>query len=286
MGLISLCHPDSKKSCGACCGLYNYEDNSRETLSRLMHERTDVFRSKIKDGVDVGRIKDHLEDIKTPKKLFDVIYNCPFIGFVDEGRRRVGCMIHPINNNGVEMRDVSFYGAKLCNDHECPSFTYLSETEKRGVSSVIDDWYLYGLVITDIDFVKEYFRILAEALGEEIKPERLMISEVKKAAYDFFGLKESWPFKSRKKRFGKYSFSIAEYRIEKEVGERELRLPESRYKKIFISLETDFPNEGEAKRGEGMIDSLISDFISAYGDVAQSYIDNDTVFSKRETKAV
>lgn len=286
MGIISLCHPDSKKSCGACCGLYNYENNSRDTLNRLMHYRTDVLRSEMRDGVDIVNIKDHLEDIETPKKLFDVIYNCPFLGFVDEDRRRVGCMIHPINNDGVEMRDVSFYGAKLCDDHECPSFMYLTETEKMGVAAVIDDWYLYGLVITDIDFVKEYFRILAEALGEEIKPEMLVIPKVRRAAYAFFSLKESWPFKSRKKRFGKYSFSIAEYRIEKKVGERELRLFESRYKKIFISLETDFPDEGEAKRGEQMIDLLISDFLSAYGNAASSSLDNDADFSKCETKAI
>ncbi len=251
-----------------------------------MHKRTDVFRSKMRDGIDIGRIKKYLEGVKTPQKLFDVIYNCPFLGFVDEGRKRVGCMIHPINNDGVEMREVSFYGAKLCNDHECPSFMYLSETEKKGVAAVIDDWYLYGLVITDIDLIKEYFRIIGDAMGEEIKHDRLMHPEVRRAVLDFFSLKESWPFKSRTKRFGKYSFSIAEYRIEQEVGERGLILPESRYKKIFISLATDFSNEREAEKAEGMIERLISDFLSAYRSAAPSSLGNDTAFSNSRSQAI
>lgn len=251
-----------------------------------MHERTDIFRSKMREGIDIGLIKHYLESVKTPQKLFDIIYNCPFLGFVDENRKRVGCMIHPINNDGVEMREISFYGAKLCNDHECPSYMYLSEAEKKGVSAVIDDWYLYGLVITDIDLVKEYFRILGNALGEEIRPERFKHSEVRRAAADFFSLKESWPFKSRKRRFGKYSFSIAEYRIEQEVDEKRLSLPESRYKKIFISLATDFSNKHEVDEAERMMDRLISDFLSVYRSTAPSSFEHDPAFSNSKAQTI
>lgn len=274
MGLISLCHPDENKSCGACCGLYNWIDNSRKTLSDLMHERRDRYieaggggdsvDAGAMDTVDIAALKRRLENIKTPETLFDVIHNCPFVGFIDDERKRVGCMIHPVNNGGVEMRDVSFYGAKLCNGHECPSFTSLTSREKEAVSVVIDDWYLYGLVITDIDFVKEFFTITANRIGEGIDPERVTSPAVKAAASDFFRLKETWPFVNGEKRFGKYSFSAAEYRIEREVAKRGLKIPSSPHEKIFLSLASDFKTREEARRAEEVVDGLLSEFIRAY----------------------
>ena len=69
----------------------------------------------------------------------------------------VGCLLHPMVNNGKDLREHSFYGKELCASHECPSYIYLTEEEKKSVIYGADDWYIYGLVITDIDFVKGYF---------------------------------------------------------------------------------------------------------------------------------
>ncbi len=267
MGLISLCHPDENKSCGACCGLYNWEDNSRETLTELMVKRREVYlRAGGGRGnpVDLDAMVSELDGIDTPGVLFDVIHNCPFVGFVDDGGKRVGCMIHPSNNGGVDLRDASLYGAELCGGHECPSYRALTEREMRAVSVVIDDWYLYGLVITDIDLVKEFFTITANRIGEEIDPERLERPAVKEAVLDFFRLKETWPFTNGRGRFGKYSFSEAEYRIEREVARKGLNIPPSPYDKIFLSLATNFRAAGEAREAEGIIDGILTDFIQAY----------------------
>lgn len=264
MGVITLCHPDALKSCGACCGLYNWVDHSRERISRLMHERTDAFVSGMRRGRPIRDIKALLASVDTPDKLFGPIYNCPFIGFIDEARRRVGCMIHPVNNDGRELRDISLYGAEICNGHECPSFSYLTENEKRGVASVIDDWYLYGLVICDIDFVKEFFTIPANVLGEGIKPELLNRGRVREAALAFFSLKESWPFSSKEKRFGKYSFSISEYRLERQLGARQLSIPPSPYHKIFLSLASEFSSRREFDDAHRIIEGRMDNFLSAY----------------------
>ncbi|MBN1573764.1 MAG: hypothetical protein JW984_11265 [Deltaproteobacteria bacterium] len=270
MGLISLCHPDEKKSCGACCGLYNWEDNSRETLTKLMGKRREAYLKAGggcgvgREGVDLDIMARELDKIDTPRVLFDVIHNCPFVGFVDDGGNRVGCMIHPVNNGGVELRDVSFYGAELCSGHECPSYRVLTEREVRAVSAVIDDWYLYGLVITDIDLVKEFFTITANRIGEEIDPGRLDRPAVKEACLNFFRLKETWPFSNGRGRFGKYSFSEAEYRIEREVAKGGLNISQSPYFKIFLSLATDFKTEGEAKEADRIVDGILTDFIRAY----------------------
>jgi len=229
-----------------------------------MHERTDTFISGMRRGRPIKDIKALLLSIVTPDKLFGPIYNCPFVGFVDDRRRRVGCMIHPVNNHGRELRDISFYGAEICNGHECPSFSYLTETEKRVVTSAIDDWYLYGLVICDIDLIKEFLTIQANILGEEIRPDILAHKRVKEAALAFFSLKESWPFSAKEKRFGKYSFSISEYRLERQLGAQVLSIPPSPYHKIFLSLASDFSSRGEFDDAHRIVEGCMDEFLSAY----------------------
>jgi hypothetical protein len=51
--LIVLCQPDAGKSCGACCGLYNYVDSSREALTQRLRARTKRFRELVKTPGDV-----------------------------------------------------------------------------------------------------------------------------------------------------------------------------------------------------------------------------------------
>ncbi len=173
-------------------------------------------------------------------------------------------MIHPTNNGGRELRDISLYGAEICNGHECPSFSYLTDTEKRGVASVIDDWYLYGLVICDIDLVKEFFTIQANLLGEEIRPDLLARGGVREAALAFFSLKESWPYSCRQDRFGKYSFSISEYRLERRLGAQRLSIPPSPYHKIFLSLASDFSSRGQFDAAHRIVEERMDDFLAAY----------------------
>ena len=39
-----------------------------------------------------------------------------------------------------------------------PQFPHLAKVEQSAVFMALDDGYLYGLVITDIDLVKEFFQ--------------------------------------------------------------------------------------------------------------------------------
>jgi hypothetical protein len=38
----------------------------------------------------------------------------------------------------------------------CPSYPHLTQVEQAAVFMALDDWYLHGLVITDIDLVKGF----------------------------------------------------------------------------------------------------------------------------------
>ncbi len=209
---INLCQPDSMKSCGACCGLYNWQDHSRHTIESMLKHQTELFYS-LKSYENLDSFWTLLNNNTANTKLFETIYNCEFLGFVDKGHKRVGCMLHPSVTGCPELRNHCFYGARVCSEHFCPGYSCLKIYEQTAVVRSVDDWYLYGLAITDIDFVKEFFRLAENTMGEGIKEERLNHPAVIEALADFFRLKQDWKYKSGKNRLGKYYFSGAEYNI-------------------------------------------------------------------------
>lgn len=52
--------------------------------------------------------------------------------------------------------------------------------------AVFDDWYLYGLCVTDIDLIKEYFRMIADGIAEMPSSEKFKNSVLKEIAIHFF----------------------------------------------------------------------------------------------------
>jgi len=211
---LHLCQPDGAKSCGACCGLYNYADSRSDSLIARLRGRTALYRNTPKTPEGLAAFSARICAQEDQAKRYEVIYCCEYIGFIGEDERRVGCLLHPAVNDGVDWRDVSFYGRELCAGHFCPSYYYLSRNEKLALFSLLDDWYLYGLVITDIDLVKTFFREISNELGEEPPARLFNVSPLKEVARDFFNLKLSWPFRSPEvNRFGKYYFDGSQYMI-------------------------------------------------------------------------
>ncbi len=266
---IHLCQPDLCKSCGACCGLYNYADSTRETLTMKLRGRTKLFRDTVRGPEDLEAFSDRIRKDEPADKLYEVIYCCEYLGFLDDDEKRVGCLLHPLQNDGVDMRDVSFYGVELCNGHFCPSYHFISSEEKRLIIRIIDDWYLYGLCITDIDLVKEYFRFISEGIFEVVNPERLD-GRLKKIAHEFLSLKTSWPFRSADaNRFGKYYFDGSQYMIS-HIDYEAIGCERSKFDKIFLSLTSSFKNLEELRLGEMIIQENIDEFIACYTYVVTS----------------
>jgi len=197
-------------------------------------------------------------------KLLETIYNCEFLGFIDKEQRRVGCFLHPSNGQGVDRRGDSFYGGELCAAHFCPSFTHLTPVEQQAVLKALDDWYLYGMVITDIDLTKEFFRHVQNRLGEGLRPDRLEDRHVQEVLRDFFQLKESWKFASSKRRLGKYYFSQSEYQIARIEYEKNWKMKPSPFDKIMLSLSSEFGSREDIQEAELIIEERIEKFIEAY----------------------
>lgn len=264
-----LCQPDSTKSCGACCGLYNWEDHSRDVLKDLLRRRTSLFLYW-KDDLR-GYQEVYSAEIFPPSpKLLEAIYNCEFLGFIDREEKRVGCLLHPSVNQGQELRNHCFYGADLCAGHFCPSHTHLTKVEQKVVLVSLNDWYLYGLVITDIDLVKDFCRQAQTRLGDRLREERLEDSAVQGALLKFFQLKETWKFASVTNRLGKYYFSHSEYQIARIEYEKKWRLKPSRFDKILVSLSSEFKREQDILEAEFILEEKIIKFVEAYEEVSRS----------------
>ena len=258
-----LCQPGPGRSCGACCGLYNRRGHSRVELIALLREVTESFR-------ETGGVEGNLEAYSAAMrplvdegKLCEDVFNCEFLGFLDDGEARVGCMLHPEANGGSDLRGISFHGEEMCRTHLCPSHTKLTDIERLAVVAGTSDWYLYGLVVTDIDLVKEFFRLAAAGLGEMPGAERLVHLGVRSALSSFFTLKETWPFRDpRAPRLGKYRFSGESYDAAG-IDYEALSMPPSRFHRILVSLESSFHEAGELVEAEAILASCLETFRSS-----------------------
>ena len=260
---IHLCQPDNDKSCGACYGLYNWEDHSRKTLTALLETNTRLFFSfgKKPDICSYQRLQ---SETVAQQKLCETIYNCEFLGFINKEQTRIGCLLHPCLHHGDDLRESSFYGAEMCAGHFCPSYTYLTLAEQAAAATVLDDWYLYGLIVTDIDCVKEFFTVVQNRLGDCLNPKRFAGTAVKNALRNYFQLKECWKFAAAKNRLGKYYFSRAEYHLARIDYEKEWKITPSRFNKIFLSLASEFSTEAEVAEAEQMVEEKINALVLAY----------------------
>ena len=262
--MFVLCQPDKGKSCGACCGLYNYVDSSRSSLALRLRSRTERFHKIVKNPGDVERYASQTLAAEDFKKRYEVIHCCEYLGFLDKDEKKVGCLLHPEQNSGSDMRDVSFYGQELCAGHLCPSHYFIPQSQSQILIKIIDDWYLYGLVLTDIDLVTQYFRLIADRVGSELKPEIFDNEHLKNIALEYFGWKITWPFRSQDtNRLGKYYFDGSQYMIS-HIDYEKFGRSISPLNSILLSLCSSFENAEELEAAEGMIWSNIESFITTY----------------------
>lgn len=265
-----LCQPDGGKSCAACCGIYNYVDSSRRALVARLQRRTELFHRDVRTTTDLPSFSGLIRAVEDQSRRFEVIYCCEYVGFLDDKETKVGCLLHPAQNGGNDLRDVSFYGRELCDGHLCPSYSFLNRTEKLALIDILDDWYLYGLCITDIDLVKEYFRHIGDLLGETPAPARFRAEAVRGIARRFFEFKLDWPFRSPEvNRFGRFYFDGAQHMI-RPIDYTALGCERSRFDGIFLSLSSKFRTPEELREAERLLWENISALAAAYNDASRS----------------
>ncbi len=202
-----LCQPGHGSSCGACCGLYNFRDHSRATLSARLAAQSDALRSLPKEPEAWRAAARELLASRPHPPLFPSVRVCPLLGFLDSSHTRVGCLGHPLVTGGVDLRDCGVYRADICETFSCPSFTWLSDSQARLVHAACSDWFLYGLVITDVEFVRGCLHLLESELARPVDPLSLISRPSSLAAVrQLFALKETAPGRSAHASvFGRFS---------------------------------------------------------------------------------
>ena len=116
-----------------------------------------------------------------------------------------------------------------------------------------------------IDFVKGYFRHLADSLGEMPPPDRFSEEGPRAVARRFFAFKLIWPYRSTDaNRFGRFYFDGAQHMI-LPIDYETLRSERSKYDGIFLSLASVFRDREELLCAEAMVRENIEALAKACG---------------------
>jgi len=146
----------------------------------------------------------------------------------------------------------------------CPSHYFIPRTQQLILLKIIDDWYLYGLCLTDIDLVVTYFRLIADRIGEELKPAVFDHPELADIALGYFQWKTTWPFRSAEtNRLGKYYFDGSQYMIS-HIDYEKFGRDISPLNSILLSLSSEFHSADELAWAESMIWTQIDHFLARY----------------------
>ena len=198
-GGVYLCQVSPTVSCGACCGLYNLKNLARETLTRMLQDRTNQFAKvpRIIDAIDdfAGDAFFRVEGKKHPIQDF---HHCPFLGLIGPEKSTVGCMLHPLGegNAGVDWRGLSYYGAFACASYFCPTCHELAPRYKRLIRQAANHWYDYGLMITETDLLATFLGRVEDRLGKTVDDRDLeKRPEAGNRIREFLAIKTTWPFR-------------------------------------------------------------------------------------------
>ena len=179
-----------RASCGACCGLYNLRDFSRRALRPLLARRTAALRSTARTPEAYRAVAARLAE-GAGQPFFPSVRVCPFLGFLDAAETRVGCLAHPLVTGGPDLRDFGAYDARICEAFFCPSHSWFSEDEADIAAAICSgDPYLYGLVVTDVPFLRAALDGIARLTGARVGRRHLCAPRFNHALRRLLALKE------------------------------------------------------------------------------------------------
>jgi hypothetical protein len=260
-GGVYLCQVGDEVSCGACCGLYNCADASRGALEDLIAGRTAAFRRIPRDADAITDFQVRMERRDPRPRPYPDFYHCPFLGFIDRHRRRVGCLLHPMadGNDGIDYRGLSFYGGLACRDYFCPSYRHLAAPHKEIVKALCADWYLYGLVITEDRLLDAFFGEIERRLKRPLSAvDVLPHADSRQAVREFLALKLDWPHRLPGARGpGNYFFNDGLY-PKPPIDYARLGAAPSALDPILHELSSGFSRPEELNLAESRIERLLN----------------------------
>lgn len=259
-GGVYLCQHNSL-TCGACCGMYNFNFSSKREFKKIILERSIVFEdiSRDMDSVIEFGEKESLRIDNLGKKPYPDFHHCPYVGFFGDNYEKTGCLIHPLaeKNKGIDLRGLSYYGGLACASYFCPTYYNTLGERKLIVRSCIEDSFTFGLVITESDMINNVFDLLEKITK---KPALLQAFdfEAAKIMESLLKIKFNWPFKRK-------SFYPANYFF-KDTDQKDEIDPvcqSSEYYHILKAVKADIRSKIELAQAEDYIFSKINELAAA-----------------------
>ena len=150
-----------------------------EEISRMFALRRDILGEECRGDIGLLNDRERLTLVRSkllekslPRHLDDAI-QCPFVGYVDDGNRHIGCLIY--GDGGSDPRVVHM--STICGTFSCLARETLTGEEIIFAARLTGDWYYYSLLINDIALLRNTIarfttpeEVPGEAL-EEIKQE-------------------------------------------------------------------------------------------------------------------
>jgi hypothetical protein len=186
--VVPLCQREGA-SCGACCGLYNRRDLSRASVRTELSRHTRALAS-VPPTLEAFRAAAAALRVEAPAPLFPSVRVCPLLGFLDAEETRVGCLGHPTRTGGPDLRDCGVYDAGICESFLCPSHAWLTEEEAEIAALATGDFHLYGLVVTDVPFLRAALAGVAALTGARVLRRHLDAPAFRGALRRLLALKE------------------------------------------------------------------------------------------------
>ena len=255
---VYLCQVGERVSCGACCGLYNVADLSRDSLEDRLARRTVRFAAVVRSEDGIEAFRREIEGWTPEDRPFPQFHHCPFLGLIGENRGRVGCLLHPASpgNDGHDWGFMSYYGAKACRSYFCPSTHALPARHLHILRSLWDDWYAYGLIITEHRLLNAVFTLLENRVARPVVPDDFPAhSEASGGLRELLALKLSWPYRRAESR-GPYHFLFDNGLYpRKEVQWPVTARPDAHYDIIFRELESFFGSETDVVQATALLNN-------------------------------
>jgi hypothetical protein len=254
-GDVYLCQVSESVSCGSCCGLYNVANFSRDALVNTLEKRTYEFSRISREVSEIIRFGEMVCQQIRNNQPFREFHHCPFVGLIGNELSRVGCLLHPMaeGNTGTDFRGLSYYGGMACRIYFCSVNRHLPERIKKIVRACFDDWYAYGLIITESSLLAAIFQEIETRLENPVYLDMISPEALSKI-YRLLTLKLNWRFRSPQWPIVNYFFEDRKYRPPV-IDYQTIQLKPSRYHAILQDLGSTFSCAQAMHQAEAILDS-------------------------------
>jgi hypothetical protein len=151
-----------------------------------------------------------------------------------------------------------------CRSYFCPTYRGLKPPFKTIVRELCDDWYLFGLIITETRLLNAFFREIEIRSNHPLAFENILDHPQRRSAVSsLLQLKIDWPFRTTQTYHPcHYFFEDQQYRRSR-IAYDQLGCSPSRHDVILHELDSQFESIDALRQAEKMLDEILDLFATS-----------------------